>query len=96
MRFSKLKKMEQKRYFHFQGSNPPRTIARSPGATRQTTMAILRLTERKRSRGAVVVVVVVVVDLNLLDLLLLRLVQDFFKVVGQGDQAHRPLLNSTE
>ena len=43
-----------------------------------------------------VVVVVVVVDLNLLDLLLLRLVQDFFKVVGQGDQAHRPLLNSTE
>ena len=42
------------------------------------------------------VVVVVVVDLNLLDLLLLRLVQDFFKVVGQGDQAHRPLLNSTE
>ena len=40
-----------------------------------------------------VVVVVVVVDLNLL---LLRLVQDFFKVVGQGDQAHRPLLNSTE
>ena len=46
--------------------------------------------------GAVVVVVVVVVDLNLLELLLLRLVQDFFKVVGQGDQAHRPLLNSTE
>ena len=43
-----------------------------------------------------VVVIVVVVDLNLLDLLLLRLVQDFFKVVGQGDQAHRPLLNSTE
>ena len=43
-----------------------------------------------------VVVVVVVVDLNLLDLLLLRLVQDFFKVVGQGDQTHRPLLNSTE
>ena len=40
--------------------------------------------------------VVVVVDLNLLELLLLRLVQDFFKVVGQGDQAHRPLLNSTE
>ena len=43
-----------------------------------------------------VVVVVVVVDLNLLELLLLRLVQDFFKVVGQGDQTHRPLLNSTE
>ena len=48
------------------------------------------------SEVAVVVVVVVVVDLNLLDLLLLRLVQDFFKVIWQGDQPHRPLLNSKE
>ena len=41
-------------------------------------------------------VVVVVVDLHLLHLLLLRLVQDLFKVVGKGDQPHRPLLNSTD